>query len=150
MVFYTPVVWCCLWLVYANLLLAFTVFCIPNLNCMHFHSVKVCTRGRVQQRLSENIHRIWRLGILTHKQKTAKASLICTAHGSTLIGLLCGRILFHSFMHCFSSQEMICTCAFHCLSFSTPLLSHFHCLQPDYCLDMYLHWSITYEEAFFG
>lgn len=149
MAFNTPL----LWLVYANLWLAFTVFCILNLNCIHFCSVKGCTRGRVHQvhqRLSENKHRICRLGILTHKQKIAKASLICTAHGSTFVGLVCGRILFYSFMHYFSSQEFICTCAFHCLSFSTPLLSHFHCPQPDHCLEMYMHWFITREEDFFG
>lgn len=150
MIFNAPLVWAHLWLVCVNLWLAFIVFCILNLSCIHFCSMKGCTRGRVHQRLSENISRICRLGILTHKQKTAKASLICTAHGCTLIGLVCGRVLFHSFMHYFSSQEIICTCAFHRLSFSTPLLSHFHCPQPDHCLEMYVHWSITHEEDFFG
>lgn len=112
----TLLVWCHLCLAYVNLCLAFTVFSILNLNFIHFRSMKECTRGRVHQRLSENIHRICRLGILTYKQKTARASLICTAHGSSLTGLVCGRIVFHSYMHYFPSQEITCTCAFHYLS----------------------------------
>lgn len=33
---------------------------------------------------------------------------------------------------------------------STPLLPHFHCPHPDHCVEMYMHWSITHEEDFFG
>lgn len=123
-----------------------------NLNFIGFHSMEGCAVGRV---LSDNIQSIWRLGILTYKQKTAfsegQFDMSSTEAPFSSVSLwqktvpLCFALFFpprdHPYL-CFSVSVFLPR---------APLVTHFHCFEPDPCLETYGHWSIAHgEDLFFG
>lgn len=130
------------------------MFSILNLNFIHFHNTEGCTMGRVHQRISENIHRICRLGILTYKQKTAfskgQFNVYSTYSQFSLVSLWQKTFpLYYALFFLPRNHPYLCLSLADFLP-CTPLLPHFHCCQPDHCLEMYVRWSITHEEDFFG
>ena len=111
--------------------------------------------GRVHQRLSENVRRICRLGILTYKQKTAfskgQFNMYSTQFQFSLwncVPLQKTVPLYYALFFLPRNHPYLCFSLAIFLP-CTPRLPHFHCYQPDHCLETYMHWSITYEDDFF-